>query len=341
MHANCITAYFCETTHKKIYYYLLTYLYGKKKPRKPIYSILSQQRIWPRPGYSKVFFHLFRSWLTKQREGSPPTKKRRTANWPFYPNPVFITISSLSGLIANSVLVNIPGVMDGKIHFQTKQQRRKYHCGRRVYNLSGTPWGRKRRNQNSEDGDQKKKNSSYFSPQTVMEALSDWLKQTYIFYQMNPFCLFPFLPLFSPLCNSCLHPFPITGHQCPQAAEAQSHFRWVIRLDWRRQLCALLPGLFHLRGKKKVTSRIYWALLLLLLFGKISTSIIIQWQPHAPTKNLTLATEVGENVTWVKKIMGRRFKQDKLVNTLDFKELNLHELLKYIFSRFPQLLSPN
>lgn len=42
--------------------------------------------------------------------------------------------------------------------------------------------------------------------------------------------------------------------------------------------------------------------------------------------------------------MGKIFKPDKskeLVNTLDFKELNLHELLKYIFSRFPQLLSPN
>lgn len=35
------------------------------------------------------------------------------------------------------------------------------------------------------------------------------------------------LPLFfpSPLCNACLHPFPITSHWCPQAAETQSHFR--------------------------------------------------------------------------------------------------------------------
>lgn len=146
MFVSCISAYFCGFTHLKIWFYLLMYQYGTKKPRKQIYlPQLASQSIWPRPKLPKGAFHLLRSWITKQREDSPSTGKKRTINRPFYLNPIFIAISSFPGLISDSVLVNIPRAMDEKIRFQTKEQWRKYHCGSRVYNLSGPPWGKKER----------------------------------------------------------------------------------------------------------------------------------------------------------------------------------------------------
>lgn len=127
-----------------------------KKPRKQVYlPQLSSQRIWPRSKSLKGPFHLFGSWITKQREGSPSTEKKRITNKPFYPNPIFIAISSFAGFISDSVLVNITKAMDEKIHFQTKEHGRKYHCGSRVYNLSGPPWGKEERNTNSGDEDPK------------------------------------------------------------------------------------------------------------------------------------------------------------------------------------------
>lgn len=84
-----------------------------KKPRKQInLPQFTSVRIWTRPGYLKVLFHLFRIWLNKEIEGNQSNKEKRTADRPFYPNPIFLAISSFSGLIVKSVLVNIPKVMD-------------------------------------------------------------------------------------------------------------------------------------------------------------------------------------------------------------------------------------
>lgn len=174
MSVNCISAYFYGLTHLKIWFYILMYQDGKKNQESNFFiptcltENLAQSEVPQRP-------FSFGSWITKQREGNPSTEKKRTTNKPFYPNPIFIVISFF------------PRAMDEKNHFQTKEQWKKYHCGSRVYNLPGPPWGKKERNANSVDEDP----TNSFS---VTEALSNWLRQTCLFYQRNLSWLFPFFP---------------------------------------------------------------------------------------------------------------------------------------------------